>query len=303
MPKGIDWINFLYVNLGFIAQVAAMYYLSAISDIKKNWPKYRCNPMFMPLSDNIDQDFVYCVQNMQTSFMGYLLQPINYIVSNLAFAGGEITHSLDFVRTVVSNIRSFFTDITQNIFGVFLNLIIEFQKITISIKDLIGKLIGVMVTVMYVMDGSVKTMQSTWNGPPGQMVRNLSGNCFYPKTNVKLKNGDIVKMEDLNLGDILENGSRVNVLMKLDNAANEKLFKIQGKGVNGEDIYVTGTHMIYCEKSKKFIEVKNSADAIEQSDVSCKWFSCLITDDHIIKIGEYVFWDWEDDLLKYNTLL
>ena len=173
MPKGIDWINFLYVNLGFIAQVAAMYYLSAISDIKKNWPKYRCNPMFMPLSDNIDQDFVYCVQNMQTSFMGYLLQPINYIVSNLAFAGGEITHSLDFVRTVVSNIRSFFTDITQNIFGVFLNLIIEFQKITISIKDLIGKLIGVMVTVMYVMDGSVKTMQSTWNGPPGQMVRNL----------------------------------------------------------------------------------------------------------------------------------
>ena len=178
MPKGIDWINFIYINLGFISQVFAMYLLTGVSEIKKNWPKYRCNPMYMPLSDNIEQDFVYCVQNTQTSFMGYILQPINYILSNLSFVGGEMSDSLNYVRSIVSNIRSFITSIVENIFGVFLNLIIEFQKITISIKDLIGKLIGVMVTVMYVMDGSVKTMQSTWNGPPGQMVRNLSGNCL-----------------------------------------------------------------------------------------------------------------------------
>ena len=303
MPKGIDWINFIYVNLGFIAQIIAMYYLSAISDIKKNWPKYRCNPLFMPLSDNIEQDFVYCVQNTQTSFMGYILQPINYILSNLSFTGGEMFKSLNFVRDIVSNIRSFFTNIVESIFGVFLNLIIEFQKITISIKDLMGKLIGVMVTVMYVMDGSVKTMQSTWNGPPGQMVRAMSGNCFYPETNIKLKNGNIVRMKDLNLGDILENGSRVNALMKIDNTCNENLYKIPGKGVNNEDIFVTGTHMVLCIKTKKFITVKELEGSIEQTDIKSNWFSCLITDDHIIKIGDHLFWDWEDDLLKYQTLI
>ena len=72
MPKGSDWVNFIYVNLGFIAQVVAMYYFSAINDIKENWPKYRCNPLYMPFSDNIEKDFVYCVQNTQMSFMGYV---------------------------------------------------------------------------------------------------------------------------------------------------------------------------------------------------------------------------------------
>lgn len=297
MPKGVDWINFIYVNLGFVAQIFIMYYFSAVAEIKKDWPKYRCNPMFMPLSDNIEQDFVYCVQNMQTGFMGYLLQPINYIINSLTSMGGEFTSSLNFIRTMVSSIRSLITSIIQNVFGVFLNLIIEFQKITIGIKDLVGKIIGIMVTLMYFIDGSVKTMQSTWNGPPGQMIRAMGGMCFHPDTKVKLKNGSIATMQSLNLGDILENGSRVDVQMKVDNKYDEKFYKLPNKGVDGDDIYVTGSHMIFSETEKKYIAVKEHPDAVE-TEIKALWFSTLITDDHKIKIGEFIFWDWEDDILK-----
>jgi len=296
MPKGVDWINFIYVNLGFVAQIFVMYYFSAVAEIKNNWPKYRCNPMFMPLSDNIEKDFTYCVQSMQTNFMGYLLQPINYIINSLSSMGGEFTQSLDYIRTMISSIRSMITTIIQNVFGVFLNLIIEFQKITIGIKDLVGKIIGVMVTIMYLIDGSIKTMQSTWNGPPGQMVRALGGNCFHPETKIKLKSGRIVAMKDLNLGDILENGSKVEVLMKIDNKFNEKYYIIPKKGVDEEDIYVTGTHMIFDNLANKYVEVKEYHEAI-QTDVIDSWFSSIITDDHKIKIGKKNFWDWEDDIL------
>jgi hypothetical protein len=294
MPKGADWINFIYVNLGFVALTFIMYYFTTVSVIKKDWPKYRCNPMFMPLSDNLEQDFVFCVQNMQTNFMGYLLQPINYMIGMLSNLGGNFTVSLDFIRTMISNIRTFFTSIIQNIFGVFLNLVIEFQKITISIKDLVGKIIGIMVTVMYLIDGSIKTMQSTWNGPPGQMVRALGGNCFHPETSIKLQNGSVVKMTDLNLGDVLENGSRVDAIMKIDNKFNEKFYKF--KGIE-KDTYVTGSHMIFSESSGKYIEVKDHFDAIPTNECN-PWFISLITDDHKIKIGDYEFWDWEDDILK-----
>jgi len=297
MPKGVDWLNFIYVNLGFVAQVFVMYYFSAVAEIKNNWPKYRCNPIFMPLSDNIEKDFVYCVQNMQTNFMGYLLQPINYIINSLSSLGGDFSQSLNFIRTMISNIRSFFTSIIQNVFGVFLNLVIEFQKITIGIKDLVGKIIGILVTLMYVMDGALKTMQSAWNGPPGQMVQALGGMCFHPYTKIKLKNGSIVMMKDLNLGDILDNGSRVDVLMKVDNKFNEPYYKLVGKGIQGDTIYVTGTHMIFSETENKYIEVKNHPDAIE-TDIKDNWFSTIITDDHKIQIGEHIFWDWEDDILK-----
>jgi hypothetical protein len=297
MPKGLDWINFIYVNLGFVAQIFVMYYFSAVAEIKNNWPKYRCNPMFMPLSDNIEKDFTYCVQSMQTNFMGYLLQPINYIINSLSSMGGEFSGSINYIRTMISSIRSMITSIIQNVFGVFLNLIIEFQKITIGIKDLVGKIIGVMVTVMYLIDGSIKTMQSTWNGPPGQMVRALGGNCFLPETKIKLKNGTVVAMKDLNLGDILENGSRVDALMKIDNKFNETYYVIPKKGVDESDIYVTRTHMIFSESINKYVEVKDHSDAI-QTKVIDTWFSSIITDDHKIKIGEHIFWDWEDDVLK-----
>ena len=60
--------------------------------------------------------------------------------------------------------------------GVFLNLLIGIQKLTINIKDLFAKLIGILASLLYVLSGSLMTMNATWAGPPGQMVRFL---CFY----------------------------------------------------------------------------------------------------------------------------
>jgi hypothetical protein len=116
--------------------------------------------------------------------------------------------------------------------------------------------------------------------------------CFHPETKMKLKDGSIKCMKDLDLGDILENDSRVDVVMKLDNVNNEPLYWLPG------DIYVTGSHMIYDKNSKKYVEVRRFKDAVLQSEVRSNWFSCLITSDHTIKIGDYTFWDWEDDILK-----
>ena len=297
MPKGNDWINFIYVNLGFIAQVFVMYYFVAVADIKANWPLYRCNPIYMPLSDNIETDFVYCVQNMQTSFMGYLLQPLTYITSGLAQMGGEFGESLNDSRNMLANIRNFVTTITQSVFGVFLNLIIEFQKITIGLKDLIGKLIGIMVVLMYTMDGSVKTMQSAWNGPAGQSVKALSGNCFHPDTLIKLKDDVIVKMKEVNIGDTLDSGSLVIATMKLIKTKTDILY-VMPNGVKQMPIYVTGSHIVFNKEIDEFVEVKNHPDAMILANVDCDYFCCLITNDHLILIGEQVFYDYDDDIIR-----
>jgi len=302
MPKGIDWVNFIYVNLGFIAQVVAMYYFSAINDIKENWAKYRCNPLYMPLSNDIEKDFTYCVQNTQMSFMGYLLQPITYITSNLTSMGSEFGDALNYANNLLSNIRSFFATIVSSIFGVFLNLIIEFQRIIIGIKDMIGKLIGIMVAFMYILDGSIKTMNSAWKGPPGQMVQSL-GNCFHPDTKIRLQDKSIVFMRNLQLGDILDNGSRVQTILKLENKDfKEKLYIIKERGVNREDIYVSGSHMISADdEGSKFVRVDAYSKAVEQDEVKSNWFVSLITDDHKIQIGKQIFWDWEDDCFAESS--
>lgn len=294
MPSGKNWVNFIYVNIAFAIYIAGVFYYNQVSQIKSNWPLYRCNPMYMFLADDIEENFTYCVQNMQTSFMGYLLQPLTFITTSLTTMLGGFMGDIQNIRAMFNKIRTFFSSIIQSIFGVFLNLIIEFQKITIGIKDLIGKTIGIMVSLMYVMDGSIKTMNSTWNGPPGQLVRAL-GKCFHPLTEVKLKNGQFKCMKDIDLGDILEDGSIVESVMKIDN----KKESIPFYSINTEngDILVTGSHLVFDKENNTFIKVQDYKKAT-LTDIKFDWFSCLITDTHKIPIKDEIFWDWEDHFVK-----
>jgi hypothetical protein len=295
MPTAKNWFNFVFIQAIFIIQIVGIYYFISLNKIRENWPVYRCNPMFMMLATDVEQNFVYCVQNMQTSFMGYLLQPLTYVTTMLASLGGDITESINDARGMFDYVRNSISGIVQSVFGVFLNLVIEFQKITIGIKDLVGKMIGVMTTLMYMMDGSVKTMQSAWNGPPGQMVTSL-GHCFDPETKLKLKNGSVVKMKDINLGDVLEDGSEVVATMQINNTTDEDVYRLKNAGHDDEDIYVTGSHLIY--DNGNFISVREHPEAILEKTRELKWFSCLITNTHKIKIGKEIFWDWEDYIIK-----
>jgi hypothetical protein len=231
--------------------------------------------------------------------MGYLLQPLTFITSSMSGILGNFMKEINLVRAMFNKIRNSISTVIQNVFGVFLNLIIEFQKIIIGIKDLIGKTIGIIVTLMYVVDGSIKTMESTWNGPPGQMVQAL-GKCFHPETKMKLFSGRIICMKDINLGDVLQNGSVVESVMKINNKNNkEPLFVIKNRGVNNEDIYVTGSHLVFDKNSHKLIRVDKYSEA-KPSNMELDWFSCLITSDHKIAIGSEIFWDWEDHFIKHN---
>ena len=301
MPSGKNWIHFLYVNIAFAIYIAGVIYYSQISEIKANWPLYRCNPMYMVLADDVEQNFTYCIQSIQTNFMGYLLAPITYITGTLGTQMSGFMNDIQNIRAMFDKIRTFFTSIVQSIFGVFLNLVIEFQRITIGIKDLIGKTVGIMVSLMYIMDGSVKTMNSTWNGPPGQMVRAL-GKCFHPHTKVQLKNGTIKYMKNIDLGDVLQDGSTVESILKIDNKKHPiPLYSIPN-GVNGENIFVTGSHLVFDPFSKTFIKVEHYRNA-KLTTTSCDWFSCLITDTHTIQLGKETFWDWEDHFVKTRLSL
>jgi hypothetical protein len=299
MPSGKNWTNFVFINLGFIIYIVIVFYYSQLNEIKKNWPKYRCNPTYMFLADDIQENFIYCVQNVQTNFIGHLLQPLEYVTSSISGLMGGFVTEINSVRGMINKMRTFSSGNTKNIFGIFVNVIVQFQKITIGIKDTFGKLLGILVTIINVVNSLLLTFQSGWNGPPGQMVRTL-GSCFDPETPVKLKNGTIKTMKNLDLGDILENGSIVEAVMKIDNKRNvEPLYIIKGEGVNNGDIYVTGSHLVLNSKTNKFCKVENYFKS-KLSNKNVDWFSCLITSDHKIQIGKEVFLVWEDHFVKAN---
>jgi len=243
--------------------------------------------MYMPLSEQLDQDFVYCVQNIQVGFMDYLLQPINFVAASMTTVMSGFVEEIQSVRVMLSSMRDMFGSITINVFGVFSNLIIEFQRMILALRDLMGKTIGTMVTLMYMMDGSVKTMGSMWNGPTGIVLKAM-GKCFHPLTKLRLKNGTTVCIQDIQPSDVLENGSVVEATMRIRNNEREPYYLIG-------DIYVTGSHSI--KQDNLFIKVSDFPDAVK-TDLVGDIVYCLITSDHLIQIGEYTFWDWEDHLLS-----
>jgi hypothetical protein len=230
--------------------------------------------------------------------MGYLLEPTNNMVGGLMDVGGNLSSSMNDMRTMVSSVRTFVSSIVDNIFGVFVNLIVELQRLTLSLKDMVGKMIGVMATILYVLDGSVKTMESAWGGPPGQMVKAI-GSCFHPKQPVQLHDGKWKAMDALVPGDLLVDGlSRVTAVMHVLNETNEPLYILS---CNNVDVHVTGSHYVNIndlgiEGEGNFVQVRNVMEAQVTTTV-LPTYMCLITSTHRIPLGNRIFWDWEDDIL------
>ena len=301
MIRGTTWIIFLVVNLVFIALYARMFITTYLVSMKRNWSKYRCNPLALPFSDDPGKDFVFCVQNIQSSYMKYLMQPLNYMFDSLGSLAINFDLNILDIRKMFNYVRNQIMFIIKSTFGVMMTIIIEFQRIIMNLKDLFGKMIGIMEVVKGTTEGAIMTGQSAWDGPPGGMIRTLGGlACFLPETKLKLNNGTIKYMKDLSLGDVLDDGSIVQCVMKLSNFGKDIYHKFEGKGVDGEDIYVTGRHFVQGHDGM-FTYVEKHPDSIPVPTKEVGELSCLITDKHRISIGNMMFWDWEDDIL-YNML-
>ena len=121
--------------------------------------------------------------------------------------------------------------------------------------------------------------------------------CFSPNTPCASNQGEVVLMKDLKLGDVLVGGIVVDAVMQIRNVEDPH-YKIFSKELN-DYIYVTGSH--YIKDGEKYIEVCDYAGA-ELTDQIEGVLSCLVTSDHTIPVGEYTFWDWEDNLVPSTPL-
>ena len=298
------FIIFVFLIITFWGVILFHFHL-----IRKIWPTIKCNPLVMPFASVFGKDpldnFTDCVQNIQEQSMDSILSPLNMNINTLGGISNSLVLSNLNVRKSFEFLRGSSSQLIGSSFSIFSNIIIEFQKMGLNIKDTVGKLGGSMIVLMHALKGSMMGMKSIWKGPPGDMLRGLGGIsqaigdfdpfCFLPDTLIKLKDNTYVKMKDIELGSILKNGSKVEGILKLNNLEENNTFKEElymfSNGENKTPIYVTGKHLVYIKNTLDY--VKNHPDA-KRTEINNKELCCLITNDHNIPIGDYVFWDWED---------
>ena len=294
--KDIAYVVLIIIAFGVLHLTG--FIMLRLKELEEDWPKHRCNPMTMPFASYLGHDpianFTYCVGNIQKDLMGFFLEPLQYVLSMVGKLGEWILSRLNLLREFFNMFRQFLNTMVGDIYGMFVNVLIQVQGLVIKLKDTVMKLVGILMTFMYLIQGAMMTGQSINKGPIGETLRTI---CFHKDTLVTLKDGSTKPMKDIKLGTILENGAEVYGLLTLKGDSNNPYYKIWSNKLNC-NIFVTGEHKILVDNTKKnniegFKPVRE-VDYAVKTDICDEELSCLITSTHKIPIGEYTFWDWED---------
>ena len=109
--------------------------------------------------------------------------------------------------------------------------------------------------------------------------------CFSENTLIKLNNNTYKKISEINLNDILFDGSKVTAKIKASSYGQE-IYNI-------DNIIVTGNHSIF-HNIKGWITVKEHPDSILINDFKDPYVYCINTNTKTIKINNNTFSDWDD---------
>jgi hypothetical protein len=274
------------IAIATVVSVCASFYLFALSQVsflKKNWPKYRCHPLYMPMAGMVGQDvaanFTKCTMKGFQDYAGFVMDPIMSQFSLFNSVIGDISGAMNDMRGMMSDTRNGFLGIVGTVFGKIENLMSQFQHIIIRMRTLLARVVGIMMSFMYIFYGGMQTGESVVAGPIGKTMSVL---CFDENTPIRVSSGLILPMKDLVIGDILAN----------DNAVTS-VYKINGKGVQMyllDGIKVSAGHKVWYKN--KFIPVSQHPDAVHTS--GSQNLVCINTENKYFSIGKYHFLDFTE---------
>jgi hypothetical protein len=175
-----EWIQSIFIIILFLLFPIVDTFHGAMKDVQSNWAANRCNPIMMPFAGFIapkgtevstSDNFAFCVQTLMASFAPTILQPFSYLQNMSVDMMGSINDSLA-TTTEQSSFMTFrLSNIIGSIYGVFLNVIVEFNVIVLKLLDVQGKLTGVITSILYIMTVVQYAFESMWKGVPGAMIK------------------------------------------------------------------------------------------------------------------------------------
>jgi hypothetical protein len=175
--KSTDIVFTIIIIVVFLGLYLSNVLAIGMKKVKDNWPLYRCSPAVMPFAKlfghDVGDNFMQCIQTTQSSYMSYLMMPLNHVISLVGSVATKIVKDTESIRNFIGKLRDKILFTIKNIFAVFSNILIGFQRIIIAMRDLVNKLAGIFATLMFIMSSSIMTMKSLWGGVFGQMVRSL----------------------------------------------------------------------------------------------------------------------------------
>lgn len=172
---GSLWMTVILILVFFIA-ISYYYINNNLQPIKADWINQRCSPIVMPFAGLINppdpkkmsafdftaQNFTGCIQNILSDIIGTFLAPFYYLVNSITKVLDGLNASLQAIRGVLSTIRDSVGEVSGQVMGKALSIMIPIQHMVIKMKDTINKTQGVMLSAIYMLMGTFQTITASF---------------------------------------------------------------------------------------------------------------------------------------------
>lgn len=288
-------------------------------ELKANWAKYRCYPIYLPFAEMIQPDtstadnFAYCMTMFAQTMFDAILDPIYSLFDVITDTVKDLQGSTNIFRTILTKLMNVVLSTIGDVFGKIVNtmnvLLMDLNKV----RDIQNRVVGsawygafLGSTIVDAVTSGMNFIVSLLNALiilifaiaiillfTGQFwivialipIAALIGlsYCFDPDTPVELMDGRVVAMKDVQVGEVLHDGSVVEGVMSFVNRPDVQLYELNG-------VTVSGKHKVFHDK---WIYVEEHPDAIPSSKQLDR-LSCLITNSHHIPLNGLQFSDYEE---------
>ena len=135
-------------------------------------------------------------------------------------------------------------------------------------------------------------MNDVLNVSTGKSPDVPSNKCFTGDTKVKLRDGSIKEIKDVEVNDVL-----------IDNTVVTSMFKLSSKGQDMYELFnmrISGKHRVFHE-DMGWVSVEKHPQNILIEDFREPYLYCLNTNTKLLNINNHIFLDW-DDLDELNLM-
>jgi hypothetical protein len=198
-------IKFIIITAIFVGITVAMFSASNITEITKNFPKYRCNPAMMPFAASFGYDpkenFNFCINSIFNVKAAEVFSPIYRLLGQFTQTITVIVNATLGIRTLFSNfflsINKFIGNVRNKIQELLFRIRIQFMKM----MNLMGKVYGTMFGVIFMGTSALTAANNLANN---DLVNFLMGFCFDPETPVWMADGSAKPIKEIQIGDLLK---------------------------------------------------------------------------------------------------
>jgi hypothetical protein len=295
-PPSVLILFFITAILGFIIWI--LLEIADYQEIRENWGYYRCMPSITPFAKfyghDLEETVNFCIGEAVKQHSAGVMVPIYKGVEKVAGVVDGVYEKAAAVEGGVAHLLSGFSAFVVNFANSF-NLIGTRVRLgVVKVKEIFGRVHGLFMAFTFAGMSALTFGQNMACHPLVTFTADVAtgGNadlcCFAPETLVVMSGGALKEIQNVTIGDLLQDGARVT-----------SLYRFNGRGspmVQVHGVHVSGNHALRHEG--RWVAAANHPEAVPAPELSR--IICLGTSNNRIPVatgygsGILEFTDYEE---------